>query len=304
MKNKALAGGIIALAVIVLIGVFCAWVGRKINDVWRGGDSTVAQPSSVPSRPTQPLTAQPATPEQALQTYLAFGNPSNAATKDPNNYLLVNNHMVISYSRDRAIPNWVAWRVTRADLGALEREDSFRPDDRLPRGWTRVTPSDYTGSGYDRGHVAPNADRYSSREAADSTFLMTNILPQTGDLNRGPWQKLEAYLRTLVTRGSDVYIIAGAYGEKGKIKNKVTIPTNTWKIAVVLPAGAPVSSVSEKTRVIAVDMPNVKGIKNADWQIYRTTVRDIEQKTGYNFFSNLSPQLQEALENKKDNIND
>jgi endonuclease G len=50
-------------------------------------------------------------------------------------------------------------------------------------------------------------------------------------------------------------------------------------------------------------MPNVKGIKNADWQVYRTTVRDIEQKTGYNFFSNLPQNLQDALETKTDNIN-
>ena len=132
---------------------------------------------------------------------------------------------------------------------------------------------------------------------------MTNMIPQTGDLNRGPWAKLEAYLRTLVTRGSDVYITAGAYGEKGKLKNKVTVPTNTWKIAVAVPAGADVSAINENTRVIAVDMPNVKGIKNADWQTYRTTARDIEQKTGYNFFSVLPQNLQNALETKVDNIN-
>lgn len=127
--------------------------------------------------------------------------------------------MVICYNRDKGIPNWVAWRVTKADLGQLDREDAFR---RRPsaEGWTRITPNDYTGSGYDRGHVCPNADRYSSREAADSTFVMTNMTPQTGDLNRGPWQKLEAYLRTLVNRGSDIYIIAGVYGDKGKLKKK------------------------------------------------------------------------------------
>lgn len=302
MKNKALIGGVIALAVILLIGFFCYWVGKKISDRWRGdNEPAVTQPTGQPQQTLPPV--QPATPEQALQTYLAFGNPSNASAADPNNYLLVNNFMVISYSRDRAIPNWVAWRVTRADMGNLERIDSFRPDDRLPKGWARVTPSDYTGSGFDRGHIAPNADRYTSREAADATFLMTNMTPQTPDLNRGPWEKLESYLRTLVTRGSDVYIVAGVYGEKGKIKNKVTIPANNWKIAVALPAGAPVSAVNETTRVIAVDMPNVKGIKNADWQVYRTTVRDLEQKTGYNFFSNLPPALQEALETKKDNIN-
>lgn len=301
MKNKALIGGLIALAIVGLIIVFCIWVGKKGFDRFGStDDANVTRPDGQPRSPSE----QPATPEQAAQIYLALGNPSSAGASDPNNYLLVDNYMAISYSRDRAIPNWVAWRVTRADMGDVDREDSFRPDDRLPQGWKRVTPADYTGSGYDRGHICPNADRNGSRDSMAATFLMTNMTPQTPDLNRGPWQKLEAYLRTLVTRGSDVYIVSGVYGDAGKIKKKVTIPTNNWKIAVAVPAGSNVSSaVSENTRVIAVDMPNVKGIKTADWQTYRTTVRDIERKTGYNLFSNLPQNLQDALENKKDNIN-
>ena len=299
MKNKALIGGLIALAIIVLIAVLCFWVGKKGLDNLRDG-TNVSKPDG---QPQQPPPAQPTTPEQAAQVYLALGNPSSAGTADPNNYLLVNNYYAVSYSRDRAIPNWVAWRITRADTGDVDRVDSFRPDDRLPKGWTRITSNDYTGSGFDRGHVCPSADRNGSPDAMASTFLMTNMTPQTGDLNRGPWQKLEAYLRTLVTRGSDVYVIAGVYGENGKIKKKVTIPTNNWKVAVAVPAGSSISAINENTRVIAVDMPNVKGIKNADWQTYRTTVRDIEQKTGYNLFSNLPQNLQDALENKKDNIN-
>lgn len=300
MKNKTLIGGAIALAVIVLILLACFWMGKKINNWVRGTDETVVtNPNSQPQNPS----AQPTSPEQAQQIYLALGNPSNAGASDPNNYLLVNNFMVISYNRDRAIPNWVAWRVTKADMSKLDRVDSFRPDDRLPKGWTRVTPSDYTGSGFDRGHICPNADRDGSPESMASTFLMTNMTPQTPDLNRGPWEKLEAYLRTLVTRGSDVYIIAGVYGDKGKLKKKVTIPANNWKIAVVVPAGSPISAINENTRIIAVDMPNVKGILKADWQTYRTTVRQIEQNTGYNLLSNLPQNIQDALEAKTDNIN-
>lgn len=301
MRNKVIIGGIIALAIVVLIGILCVWVVKKGVDVIdkpeeANANKTVPQPQKPP--------AQPTTPAEAQKIYLALGNPSNAYIADPNNYLLVNNHFVVSYSRDRGIPNWAAWRVTRADMGNLQREDSFRPDDRLQKGWTRITPSDYTGSGYDRGHIVPNADRDSNLEAQSATFLMTNIVPQTGDLNRGPWAKLEGYLRTLVTRGNDLYIYAGAYGDNGKLKNKVTIPSNTWKIAVVVPAGADPSAINENTRVIAVDMPNVKGIKNADWQIYRTTARDLEQKTGYNFFSALAQDLQDKIENKKDTVND
>jgi len=300
MKNKTLVGAIIALIIILCAIFFCFRLGKLAYNWIRGtSEPTVNQPTNQPQTPSN----NPTSPEQAQQIYLALGNPSNASLSDPNNYLLTNNFMVISYNRDRGIPNWVAWRVSKADLGSLDREDAFRPDDRLPKGWARITPSDYTGSGYDRGHVCPNADRYGSREAADSTFVMTNMTPQTGDLNRGPWQKLEAYLRSLVNRGSDVYIYAGVYGEKGKIKKKVTIPTNDWKIAVVVPAGTPVSAINENARVIAVDMPNVNGIKNADWQVYRTTVRAIEKSTGYNLLSSLPQNVQDALETKTDTVN-
>lgn len=304
MKNKAIIGGLIALAIIVLLAIFCIWAGRGIYDRLRGIDNNPTTNGPTVGGNPKVAPVQPTTPAEAQQTYLAFGNPSNVSTSDPNNYLLANNYMIISYNRSRAIPNWVAWRVIKADMSDLQRVDSFRPDDRLPDGWARVTPSDYTGSGFDRGHVCPNADRDGSPDAMASTFVMTNMTPQTPDLNRGPWERLEGYLRTLVTRGSDVYIYAGAYGDKGKLKKKVTIPTNDWKIAVAVPSGSRLAAINENTRVIAVDMPNVKGIKNADWQTYRTTVKDIEQKTNLNFFSSLPANVQSALKAKQDTIND
>lgn len=300
MKNKAIIGGLIALALLVLIGIACLWAGKTFFDrVKETVDTNVNKPVNRPPGTIN----QPRNADEAQAIYLAFGNPSNASASDPNNYLMVNNFYALSYSRDRGIPNWAAWRVTKADMGNLERVDSFRPDDRLPNGWARVTPSDYVRSGYDKGHVVPNADRDSSTESQASTFLMTNMIPQTGDLNRGPWAKFEGYLRTLVTRGSDVYIVAGAYGVKGKLKNKVTIPTNTWKIAVAIPAGSDISAANANTRVIAVDMPNVSGIKNADWETYLTTVKDIEQKTGDKFFTTLPQDLQNKLKSKIDAIN-
>jgi endonuclease G len=294
MRKQKSALTIVGIIFAVAFGIFIYWAGKKLEDYLR--DRTPEKPVSTSPRKNKPLSE-----EEAIELFLPFGNPSNASKNDPENYLLVNQYMIISYSRSKRIPNWVAWRITSYDLGNLEREDSFRPDERLPRGFERVVPSDYTGSGFDRGHMCPSADRTSEPEAMASTFLMTNIAPQTPDLNRGPWEKLESYLRTLVRRRQDVYVIAGNYGEKGKIKNKITIPTNFWKIAVVLPADSPPSSINQTTRIIAVDMPNVKGIKNADWFFYRTTVREIEQKTGYNFFSNLPQSLQDELETKIDN---
>jgi endonuclease G len=303
MNKKAIIGGLIALAIILVLILVCLfWVGRKINDVIRDGANTADATRPESTAPVNPA-LPPATAEEAARVYLALGNPSNADQRQPDNYLLVNRYYAVSYNRSRGTPNWAAWRISKMELGNIPRPepDPFRPDDRLPAGWNRITTSDYTRSGFDRGHICPSADRSASAEGMSETFLMTNIVPQTGDLNRGPWQKFEGYLRTLVTRGHDVYIYAGVYGEKGRIKNKISIPTNNWKIAVVVPSGAAAASVNEKTRVIAVDMPNVRGIKNADWQLYRTTVRQIEQATGYNFLSTLPAAVQDALETKVDN---
>jgi endonuclease G len=82
----------------------------------------------------------------------------------------------------------------------------------------------------------------------------------------------------------------------------VTVPSNVWKVAVIVPTGnGDVSRVSTSTRVIAVNTPNIN-TTNSDWKQYRVTVRDIETATGYNLLSNLPQNVQDAVETKKDNL--
>lgn len=290
----------IVMIILVMLVLFCVWIAPKVKERFWKTETNKSKPANKNRAQNSHV---PVSSEEAKQVNLALGNPSDAGS-DPNNYLLINDYFALSYNRGKSIPNWVAWRISGADLGQLQRPnpDPFRPDDRLPKDWKRAMPADYSGSGFDRGHLCPSGDRSASVEGMTATFVMTNMVPQTPDLNREVWQRLEGYLRTLVTRGSDVYIIAGTYGEKGKLKNKVVVPTYNWKIAVVVPAGSGVSEIKENTRVIAVDIPNVNGIKNTDWQFFRTNVREIEKKTNYNFLTALPQDLQDALENKKDNI--
>lgn len=296
MKNKAIKGGVIALAILVLIAFFCFKLGEKFFDNVPQTDTTNTNTGVEP-----PRNLPPGSPEQAARVYLALGNPSNATNSAANqdNYLMVNKAYALSYNSSRGTANWVSWRIAESDFGATDRQNNFRPNPNLPPNFKRVTPTDYAGSGFDRGHLCPSADRSSSEEANSLTFLMTNMIPQTGDLNRNVWEELETYSRNLVKKGNvDLYVFAGVYGEKGKLKKKITIPTNCWKIIVAVPEGASVSAVNENTHVIAVDMPNATGIASEDWRKFRTTVRSIEQKTGYNFLSNLPQDLQDALETK------
>ncbi len=231
---------------------------------------------------------------------LAFGNPSGASADPSNrdNYLIRDDSAAFSYNNSRGTPNWAAWKTTADDLGKSIPRPEFAPDRRLPTGFRRIRPADYTGSGYDRGHLLPSADRFGRPDANERSFWMTNIVPQAGDLNQFPWRKLESYSRALVRRGLEVYTFAGVYGEMGRLRGRVTVPTNCWKVMLVLERDAAI--IDSETRIIAVDMPNIDGIKDVGWREYRTTVRAIESKTGLDLFSSLPRELQEILENRID----
>lgn len=245
---------------------------------------------SAPVTPTAMTTAE----------LLPFGNPSNAAADPSNsdNYLVVHDSHVLSYNNSRGTANWVAWRTRRTDLGDSLPRNNFEPDQSLPRGFRRIAYYDYSGSGYDRGHMVPSADRFADARLNEQTFLLTNIVPQTGDLNQHTWNKLESYSRALARRGNTIYTIAGVYGEKERLRNKVTVPTNCWKVIVVLRPGT--EDITFTTRIIAVDMPNIDGIAGVRWENYKTTVRSIEEKTGLDIFSILPRDLQEIIENRSD----
>jgi endonuclease G len=85
--------------------------------------------------------------------------------------------------------------------------------------------------GYDRGHLAPSADRTRNEADNSSTFLMTNMMPQVPELNRGVWGDLEEYCRSLVQQGKELYIVAGPVRSQSAIgkKEKIAVQTKTTK---------------------------------------------------------------------------
>lgn len=234
--------------------------------------------------------------------HLLLGNPSNAIASAADNYLMEKPQYALSYNRSKQIPNWVSWQLNQTWLGTVPRRNDFRPDDSLPADWQRVTPSDYNGSGYDRGHMVPSGDRTQNPVDNSATFLMTNIVPQAPDNNQGPWAELETYCRDLVEQGKELYIIAGGYGRKPALsKAKITPPARLWKAIVVLDRpGAGIESIHSNTRVIAVDLPNVQGIRDRDWRTFRGTIDQIEAATGYDLLSNVPEAIQRVLEQQVD----
>ena len=237
-------------------------------------------------------------------TQLVLGNPSKAKNeiKEQNNYLVNHTSFILSYNKERGAANWVFWHLEKSDIGKVDRSNAFAPDIFLPQDWW-ILPNDYSGSGYDRGHLCPSKDRSDSDARNIETFLMSNMQPQAEKLNRQTWRYLEDYTREIVGRDNEAYIFAGCYGEKGKIKEKVAIPTQCFKIIVLLALGEDdLKRVDEQTRVIAVDMPNDESVSSR-WRTYLTTVDAIEEKTGYDFLSSVSKKIQKEIESKIDDQN-
>jgi endonuclease G, mitochondrial len=240
-------------------------------------------------------------PKKSNSIHLTLGNPSNAAQSDSNNYLLIKKQYVLSYNRDKGIPNWVSWELNKSWLGNAPRSNNFRPDDTIPKEWNRVLPNDYIRSGYDKGHMTPSADRSNNIEDNTATFLMTNIIPQAPDNNQGYWAELESYTRSLANEGKELYIISGGYGQQGTIGNgKIAIPERVFKIIVVSQTGKGLNGINEYTRVIAVDTPNYNGKKESSWSRYLTTVDELEKKTGYDFLNYVDESIQKVIEAKVD----
>lgn len=114
----------------------------------------------------------------------------------------------VTYDYSLGVPVYVTWSVSTSDLGRVKRKASwtFKQDRRVPA--PRAKSSDYTRTGYQRGHMCPAADRSASASLMKETFTMSNICPQVQALNVGAWGSMEARTRALAHRTGRVIVRA------------------------------------------------------------------------------------------------
>lgn len=233
-----------------------------------------------------------------------FGDPTDGNPSDE--IILRRPQYTTSFSAVRGIPNWVSYNLEASHFGAEDRCDCFTYDPELPAAG-RYTTADYTGAGtaagylIDRGHLVRSADRTAGALDNARTFYFSNIIPQAADNNQGPWALFETYLGDLArTGGKEVYIITGAAGSKGTVKNegRITIPAWTWKVAVIMSKDAGLAQVTSPAslEVIAVLMPNDPGIRTNGWQQYRVSVDRVEQVSGFDLLSALPDAIEAIVE--------
>lgn len=151
-------------------------------------------------------------------------------------YSLCFNGFNVGYSGVSKTPLWVAEALTPTRLSQkIPREDSFHEEERV-KASHRATLADYRGSGYDRGHMAPNADM-SNKAAQFDSFSLANMVPQAPKNNQQVWRELEEATRAIVTKQKlDVYVVTGPIFAAKKLKtigNGVIVPTATYKAIYV-----------------------------------------------------------------------
>ncbi len=202
----------------------------------------------------------------------------------------------LGYDEENGVPVWVGYRFEGGPRYDNEERPSRFSVDEDTR--ARISHDDYTNSGYDRGHMAPNygiATRY-GREAQLETFLMSNIIPQAPELNRGVWRELEEDISGsggIAERMGEVWVITGpVLGRSPQTLpgTSVAIPEACYKIVLDEEGGA----LRALAFLFPQDIPD-----DVDPADYLTTIDEIESRTGLDFLSALPDEGEAALESAR-----
>lgn len=141
------------------------------------------------------------------------------------------------YDPELRFSAYVVYQMTSEQLKkkVAKRKDGFKADPYLvEKKIPYVKPAEYLNSGYDKGHLAPSADFQFSQEANDRTFLMSNMAPQTPNLNQDAWRRLEDQVRKWACGEELVTVITGPIftANMAKLKSGLVIPQSFFKIII------------------------------------------------------------------------
>ncbi|MCD8185735.1 MAG: DNA/RNA non-specific endonuclease [Rikenellaceae bacterium] len=190
---------------------------------------------------------------------------------------------------------WTAHVLTRADMetSRAERKNGFVICQTVrSKGWPYAKSSDYTRSGYDRGHLVPSADRTGSRTENDATFRLSNIDPKNPRLNRVVWNQLKDEIRQMALRLDTLWVVTGGELKPGLERigaSGVGVPEHFFKVLLARKKG--------EWMAMAFLVPNRSELKPSFWE-YALSVAEAERLLGIDFFHTLPKALQRRIESE------
>ncbi len=220
---------------------------------------------------------------------------SNSFTQEFNYLPLSRNYDIIkhkaytlSYLEKYEQAEWVAYMLTSDMIkGGIERDDKFKSDPLVPSG--SASPSDYSRSGYDKGHLCPAADMSWSPIAMKECFYMSNMSPQKPQFNRGIWKRLEVQVRTWAKEHDTLYVVTGGIlkDKQKKIgKNKVSVPKEFYKVILL--------NNDNNYEGIGFILPNKSS--KLELSLYAVPIDSVEAITHIDFFPELPDSIEDNIE--------
>jgi endonuclease G len=221
--------------------------------------------------------------------------------KAPKEIFLKYNAYWVSYNPRHRLPNWVMHELYKDALerSCARRNDNFHPDDQLKMEFnlTPVDKSDYKNSGYDRGHMAPSADFQWSQDVNNDSFAMTNMSPQTPNLNQKAWNSLEGRIRRWACGNGHLKIYTGPVIKPGlrRLGSCVAVPEEFFKVVL--------SDVEGQYKAIGFIYKQEDGadpVKTDVWQERAITVAEVENRTGLKFYTEFPKDIADNFKNNLD----
>lgn len=214
-----------------------------------------------------------------------------AKLKDRSEKILKRSNYTISYNRNWNQPNWVAWELNKNETkGRNNRNEEFTADPDLAEAY-QVESYDYSGSGYDRGHMCPAGDNHFDAKAMNESFYMSNICPQNHELNAGKWNDLEIACRKWANRYQQLFIVCGPIIDKRNGKrigkeHEIIVPEKFFKVILI--------TSTKPARAIGYIFEN-----NGSDRPYKVhSIDEVEIITGMDFFPNLPDKIEDLVESR------
>ena len=212
---------------------------------------------------------RPVLPLAQCQAQIPYGLPTSDAAVQ----LICRQAYLVGYDSIEKIPRYVSYTLTPSHaVGCVARTNAFAADQSVSNG---ATPADYAKSGYDKGHIAPNADMSWDTQIEFESFLMTNMAPQTPYTNRSIVKSAETQVRTWTVELNQPFVVYGGpiFNLQDKtIGHGVNVPHAFFKIAINTQTG----------QTVAWIFPNV-ATGDGDITKLRAPVSQIEQQSGIKF---------------------
>jgi endonuclease G len=236
---------------------------------------------------------------QKMQAYQSLPNTNKKAKNNSDKFYLpqgMNGEVIhhtaysLSYVEEHEQAEWVAYKISKELLNIpnVKRTNDYQPDKAVST--KSAVHSDYTRSGYTRGHLAPAGDMAHTTETMQESFYMSNMSPQKHAFNNGIWKELEENIRDWAYKKGELIIVTGPILNdiiKKIGKNRVSVPSFFYKVIFD----------ESNEDMVGFIIPNEVSEKHLEE--YMVTIDEIEKQTGIDFFNNyLNDDLEEELESR------